>query len=156
MKIEDKNPYIPEAQELMDELSGSLESVTGNSGRESFNIDDVCDERGIFVIAYDDDGKAIGCGAIRHLNGSTAEVKRMYARVKGMGTGTEILNCLEKKAERKGYTVIRLETRLINQKAVEFYEKRGYKRIDNYGKYAGNPDAVCFEKLLNKSGERLW
>lgn len=29
-----------------------------------------------------------------------------------------------------------------------FYQARGYRRIANYGNYAGNALAVCFEKVL--------
>jgi ribosomal protein S18 acetylase RimI-like enzyme len=50
-----------------------------------------------------------------------------------------------------GYRAVWLETRLINECAVRFYEKRGYSRIPNFGKYRGNPQAVCFEKRLPDS-----
>ena len=47
-----------------------------------------------------------------------------------------------------GYHALWLETRLVNERAVRFYESRGYKRIPNFGKYVGNTAAVCFEKRL--------
>jgi hypothetical protein len=31
---------------------------------------------------------------------------------------------------------------------VTFYERRGYSRIPNFGKYVGKEEAVCFEKRL--------
>ncbi|MFT8312985.1 MAG: GNAT family N-acetyltransferase [Clostridium sp.] len=148
MKIVEKNPNTPEAQELMDELSEALEAITGDSGRNSFNTNDVCAPRAIFVIAYDEDGRAIGCGAIRPINDKIAEVKRIYAKTKGIGIGTKILYYLEKQARKLNYSTLWLETRLINQSAVAFYEKRGYHSIRNYGKYVNNPKAVCFEKYI--------
>ena len=77
-----------------------------------------------------------------------AEIKRMYSRPGSTGVGTAILVHLESEAARMGYDALWLETRAINERAVRFYERRGYSRIPNYGKYIGNPNAVCFEKRL--------
>lgn len=48
----------------------------------------------------------------------------------------------------KARFVLGLETRLVNTRAVHFYERHGYSRIPNYGRYIGRPEAVCFEKTL--------
>jgi ribosomal protein S18 acetylase RimI-like enzyme len=148
--IGEEDPYTPDAMHLMDELSDALESITGNSGRSSFNLNDVCGQQATFVIARNDDGEAVGCGAIRPIDNTMAEVKRMYAKEKGMGVGAKVLSYLEIKALEMGYSVLRLETRSVNHRAVEFYENRGYYQIPNYGKYVNRPEAVCFEKQLIK------
>lgn len=148
MKIINKNPNEPEALLLMEELSKSLEAITGDSGNNSFNPDDVCVPRSLFAIAYDEAGEAIGCGGIRPINESIAEVKRMFAMIKTRGVGSEILFYLETQARKLGYSTLWVETRLINEKAVSFYKKRGYHQIPNYGKYADNPKAICFEKKM--------
>jgi len=132
----------------MDELSKNLELITGDSGKNSFNPNDVCVPRSLFVVAYNEYGEAIGCGAIRPINQDVAEVKRMFAKTKAIGVGSEILHHLENQAQKLGYSAIWLETRLINKRAVSFYEKKGYHRISNYGKYVNKPEAVCFEKNI--------
>ncbi len=133
---------------LLSELSDKLNIITGNSGEASFNKNDVLDERSVFVIAEADD-KPVGCGAIRKIDNYTAEVKRMCARKSGSGTGTCILNFLEKKAKEFGYSTLICETRKINTDAVGFYIKNGYHVIENYGKYVGRDEAICFEKQIN-------
>jgi len=148
MKIISKNPNGPDALLLMDELSNELESITGNSGKSSFNLDDVCVPRSLFVVAYAENEEPVGCGAIRPISENIAEVKRMYAKTRGLGVGTEILHSLEMQAQKLGYSTLWLETRLINKQAVLFYEKNGYHRIPNYGKYIDNFEAVCFEKNI--------
>lgn len=148
MKIIEKDPHSQDAFEMMEELSETLEKITGNSGRSSFNIKDLSDTRAVFVVAYNDEEEAIGCGAIRPINENTAEVKRMYAKSKAKGVGTAILSYLEGQAQKLGYSKFCLETRLVNKRAVAFYESRGYHRIASYGKYAGRAEAVCFEKTL--------
>ncbi|MDF2854117.1 MAG: acetyltransferase [Sphingobacterium multivorum] len=145
-----QDPSSTEALSLMNELSSTLEAITGNTGRHSFNEDDVRKPRALFAIAYIQ-GEAVGCGAIRPINENTAEIKRMYAKVKGRGIGGEILDYLENKARKMGYIKLILETRLINQNAVQFYERKSYHRILNYGKYAGHSESVCFEKNLNNT-----
>ncbi len=143
------DPGLPEAEALLNELSERLAAITGSSGRSSFDADDVRVPSALFVLARDTDGKAVGCGAFRPMDqeAGVAEVKRMYAQVPGAGLA--ILTHLEAAAREYGYAKLRLETRLVNQRAVAFYEKHGYARIPNFGKYVGKAEAVCFEKLLD-------
>lgn len=148
MKILKKSPNEPEAVLLMDELSETLECITGNSGKNSFSPKDVCVPRSLFVVAYDEYGKAIGCGGIRPIDENTAEVKRLFAKVKSIGVGTKILFYLEEQAREFNYSSLWLETRLMNKQAVSFYKSRGYHQIPNYGKYIGNIDSICFEKKI--------
>ena len=148
MRIIETQPNTQDAINLMEELSKNLEFITGDSGKNSFNSNDVCVPRSLFVIAYNENGEAIGCGAIRPINEYVAEVKRMFAKTKAIGVGSEILQHLENQAQKLGYSALWVETRLINKRAVSFYEKKGYHRISNYGKYVNKPEAVCFEKNI--------
>lgn len=138
----------PDATQLLEELSSALESITGNSGIASFDINEMNNPRACFAVARNADGVAIGCGAIHPLDERTAEVKRVFARQPHSGVGGQIVAFLERKATELGFDVIVLETRVINAKAVSFYLRNGYRIIPNYGKYAGRDEAVCFEKRL--------
>ncbi|TQI66287.1 GNAT family N-acetyltransferase [Clostridium sp. KNHs216] len=146
--ISAESPFSSDAISLMDELSKYLQDITGDSGKNSFDANDVCNDRAKFVIAKNQSGKAIECGAFRPLNEATAEVKRMYAKEKGIGIGNKLLSYLEHQAYDMGYKTLRLETRIVNAKAVSFYERNGYRKIPNYGKYAGRANSICFEKNL--------
>lgn len=143
-----EDPGSLDARTLIEELSAALSEITGDSGNSSFDPNGVRAENARFVIARDLQGRAIGCGAFRPLQSDVAEVKRMYSRHATSGVGSAILSFLEREAMKLGYTVLRLETRLVNERAVGFYERRGYERIRNFGKYVGNSKAVCFEKQL--------
>ncbi|HEX2939064.1 MAG TPA: GNAT family N-acetyltransferase [Ruminiclostridium sp.] len=147
--ISAESPFSVDAISLMNELSKCLQDITGDSGNSSFDANDVCNSRAIFVIARNESGKPVGCGTFRPMNEETAEVKRMYAKEKGMGIGNKILSYLEHQAHNMGYKTLRLETRVVNAKAVSFYERNGYKKIPNYGKYAKRANSVCFEKDLS-------
>lgn len=144
----EEDPTAPESVLLMAELSTALEAITGDSGRASFDPDDVRGPAACFVVARSDSGAALGCGAFRPLEPGVAEIKRMYTRHGTSGVGSAVLRYLEGEAQALGYQAVWLETRLVNRRAMDFYEARGYQRIANYGKYIGNPLAVCFEKQL--------
>ncbi|MCU6500284.1 GNAT family N-acetyltransferase [Rugamonas sp. A1-17] len=148
IQLQTEDPTARDSLLLMEELSTALEAITGDSGNASFDIEDVCGPAGRFVVARDRAGVALGCGALRPLEPGVAEIKRMYARHGTSGVGSAVLRFLEEQAQALGYQALWLETRLVNRRAVDFYEARGYHRIANYGKYIGNPLAVCFEKQL--------
>lgn len=147
-KIEKENINSKDAYELINELSDELCRMTGSNGRGSFDNSDMDNPRALFVIAREDNGMAVGCGAFREVTGDVAELKRMYTRRKSYGIGSMVLDYLENRAKEFGYSRIVLETRKCNTKAVSFYMKNGYQVINNYGKYMDRPEAICFEKLL--------
>ncbi|MCC3156635.1 GNAT family N-acetyltransferase [Hymenobacter sp. 15J16-1T3B] len=145
------HPAAPQARPLLDELSAQLGARFGGDGRDSFQ-DWADGERYIFLLAKRGD-EAVGCGAVRPLTDSVGEVKRMYAKRPGQGIGRAVLAGLEASARAVGYAELWLETRVANTEACRFYEQQGYQRIDNYGKYAGRDNAVCFGKRLGETND---
>ena len=146
--IKSEDPTTPEASTLIDALSDTLASITGDSGKSSFDPDDVRGPMARFVVARTKEGDVVGCGAFRPLQTGVAEIKRMYAKPGTKGVGHAVLSHLEQEAATLGYEQLWLETRLINEHAVAFYKKHGYRRISNFGKYVGNAAAVCLAKTL--------
>ncbi len=151
MKIVKTDPLSPIATELMAELSEVLATITGSSGTNSFDVTDIKHPDALFALAFDDTGRPIGCGALRPLEHSIGELKRMYARSGTQGVGRALLAFLEERARELGYRQLWLETRKVNQRAVNFYQSRGYQVIDNYGRYQGRDDAICFAKDIRLS-----
>jgi ribosomal protein S18 acetylase RimI-like enzyme len=151
-----EDPGSADAATLMAALSQTLATLTGSDGQASFDIEDVRGPRARFVVARDRVGRPVGCGALRPLEAADAdiaEIKRMFAVPGSAGVGSAVLAFLEAEAQRLGYAQAWLETRLVNTRAVAFYERRGYARIENYGRYRGNAAAVCFAKRLAIPGE---
>ena len=147
--VEAASPHDPQVAILLDELSATLTVITGSSGGASFDPSDVEGDRALFMLAHDESGSPVGCGAFRPLQPGVAEIKRMYARTGTRGVGAALLCALESGARECGYAEVWCETRIVNKRAVRFYERHGYRRIENFGKYAGRPDAVCFAKDLS-------
>ena len=101
------------------------------------------------VVAYEN-GKPLGCGAVKEFSPKAMEVKRMYvdAESRGKGIASKILTELEKWTRELSYTNCVLETGKRQPDAIALYKKNGYKIIPNYGQYENMENSVCFEKEL--------
>jgi putative acetyltransferase len=107
----------------------------------------------LFLVASDPGGTPVGCGALRRLDPTTAEVKRMYVTpgARGSGVSTAILRALESAALDRGWTTIRLETGPAQPDAMRFYQREGYHEIPLFGAYVGSGLSVCYERTLTLS-----
>ncbi|WP_261247492.1 GNAT family N-acetyltransferase [Serratia ficaria] len=148
LTIESVEAVSPQAQALMTELSARLAEITGDGGAASFDAAALDADGGCCLLVRNAAGEAIACGALRRLTAEIAELKRMYVREAGNGIGGYLLHALEQRARLQGYRQLWLETRRVNQRAVGFYLARGYRVRENYGRYQGNAQALCFEKTL--------
>ncbi|SFO57004.1 Acetyltransferase (GNAT) family protein [Geodermatophilus obscurus] len=107
----------------------------------------------VVLVARDDDGTVVGCGALRALGGDAAEVKRMYVvpAARGRGVSKLLLTGLEDAARGRGWTTLRLETGPRQPEAIALYEGAGYRAIPAFGAYVEAPDAGCslyYERVI--------
>ena len=137
-----------EVKSLSDELHKDLEAIYGNGIIEDF-IDEN-EQMLIFYVAYDERDNVISCGALKHFDDSTAEIKRMYVKplFRGRGISKLILKQLEAYAEELNYQRLVLETGLKQPEAMNLYRYFGYTPIKCYGKHADDSDSRCFEKTI--------
>ncbi|PUW98622.1 GNAT family N-acetyltransferase, partial [Cronobacter sakazakii] len=112
--IEPSDPTHPDAIVLLAALSETLAALTGSSGRQSFNNDDVRAEGATFLLARNASGTAIGCVACRPLKPGIAEIKRLFALPDNPGAGSQLLSAAERFARDAGYDQAWLETRRTN------------------------------------------
>lgn len=104
----------------------------------------------VFLVARESTGDAVGCGALRHLGGQVAEIKRMYVAPdhRGRGVSRLVLGALEAQALSRGWTVLRLETGPLQAEAIGLYTSAGYAPIPAFGPYVGSTTSLCFERRL--------
>jgi GNAT superfamily N-acetyltransferase len=95
-------------------------------------------------------GRAVGCGGVRLIDATTAEVKRMYVEPthRGTGLGRAVLLALEAAAQQMGVQRLVLETGVHQQAAIAVYRRAGFTQVDCWGEYSTSPSSVCFEKNL--------
>ena len=94
-------------------------------------------------------GEASGCVAIRPLEGSVCELKRMYLRpgLRGSGAGRMMLQKALSTALELGYTHMRLDTLSSMKAAIGLYTHAGFYEIEAY-RYNPFPTARFFEIAL--------
>jgi putative acetyltransferase len=105
--------------------------------------------RGTFLVARDGD-RAVGCGAVRLLDPTTAEVKRMYVEPdeRGRGVGRAVLTALEQAARQLGVQRLVLETGTYQHAAIALYTRVGFVQTECWDEYASSPTSICYEKDL--------
>ncbi|MBP2157863.1 MULTISPECIES: MarR family winged helix-turn-helix transcriptional regulator [Asticcacaulis] len=95
--------------------------------------DDYRQPRGAFLVAWSE-GLAVGCGAWKRLDATTAEIKRLWTAgdVRGLGLGRRLLRTLEDLARDAGMTQVQLDTNRVLGAAQALYRSEGYKEIPRY------------------------
>ncbi|MET4060845.1 putative acetyltransferase [Arthrobacter sp. UYP6] len=109
------------------------------------------DDVTVFLVAYEkSSGQPLGCGGLRRLDDSTAEIKRIYVLpyARGSGVATAVLTALEYRARAAGYAVITAEAGSAQPDGRRFYQHGGYTVVPNFGPYSGLEDSVCFAKTI--------
>jgi GNAT superfamily N-acetyltransferase len=94
---------------------------------------EVAPPAGAWLVAYSGE-EPIGCGGIKRLDDSTAEVKRVYLRpaARGHGGGRALMQALEEEGRRLGYARLRLDTGDQQPEALGLFRALGYRDVPDY------------------------
>lgn len=109
--------------------------------------DDIRPPRGAFLVALAD-GQPVGCVALKRVDDTTAEVKRLWVAdaVRGRGVARRLMDRLEALAAERGVRILRLDTNRVLTEARDMYRAWGWTEIDRF-----NDDPYAhhfFEKAL--------
>jgi GNAT superfamily N-acetyltransferase len=139
------------AQALIRDLDAELSSRYPEPGATHFRLDpeEVSSGRGAFLVAYAGE-RPVGCGAVRLISETEAEIKRMFTvpEARGHGIAKAVVAALETEARRLGATRLVLETGVRQPEAIRVYESAGFRRIEPFGEYVDSPLSVCMAKEL--------
>ena len=142
MKIEAAFWDDPVVQALTSEQQAEIRARYG--GKEEPGTPPSAADVSVVLVARDEDGSPLGCGALRELGDGAAEVKRMFVvpAARGRGLSKAVLAALEDAARERGWTTLRLETGPRQPEAVALYTGAGYDPVEAFGAYVGDPDAA--------------
>lgn len=106
-------------------------------------------EREVYLLAWRE-GVAVGCGALRRVDATTGEVRRMFVTrsARREGVARALLARLEADALALGYRRLVLETGIRQKPAMALYRASGWRRIKAFGSYIDDPTSVCFGKTM--------
>jgi putative acetyltransferase len=107
--------------------------------------------RGDVILALDS-GSMAACGALRELEPSVGEIKRIFVRPshRGPGFGPTLTNALLDRARELGYERVRVDTLPTMAGAIQFYQDMGFTPTPEFWSHpvAG---AVFFEYVLRSA-----
>lgn len=94
--------------------------------------------------------QAVACAALVTVGAGLVELKRMYVPqgFRGRGIARELLSRLEEQVIGRDIDRLRLQTGTRQPEAISLYESSGYQRVRPWGRYAKDPNALCYEKRL--------
>lgn len=80
------------------------------------------------------DGQPAGCIALRRLDGTTCELKRLYVRpaYRGQGIAGQMMQRILADARAIGYTAMQLDTEPFLRSALKMYRSLGFYEIPRY------------------------
>ena len=86
---------------------------------------------GVFLVGFDEDGRAVCGGGVKDLGSGACEIKRMYVvpEARRQGVGRALLAALEDQARLMGFMSVRLDCERHNW---PLYRAAGYVEIDDY------------------------
>ena len=134
------------ASDLIEAMIQSLVPLYGRidgSDAPKASPEDFRPPGGVFIVGFDEDGRAECGGGVKRLEDGVGEIKRMYVLedLQRRGLGRELLAALEDAARDLGYRRVRLDTGARQPHAERMYRSAGYREIADYN---GNPHASFF------------
>ena len=140
----------PVVQELCAELHLEYVRRYGAGDDTVLGEDDFDPPRGDFLVAYDGEGRAVGCGGWRSHEEVDAEMKRVYVResARRRGLARRIVAAVEASAAEAGRKRLVLETGPRQPEAIAMYRSLGYAPVTPFGAYAGKDDSLHLGKEL--------
>jgi GNAT superfamily N-acetyltransferase len=157
LRIEARDPLSSEALFLLNEAAWEARQLYSDliDPAAPMPTNQPLQAGGVYFIAFLA-GNPVGCGALRTIGDSTAEIRRMYVLRSARRTGVArtILGHLEEEASRLGYQTLMLETGSRQLPAMALYESCGFTRIPPFGSYLDDPTSVCYAKKVAPRNSR--
>ncbi len=141
-------PESIERTDLRELVQEHFEEMIAMSAPEVSGALDVVkfSDQSITLFAMREDGRLLGCGALKDLGDETAEIKtmRVVEAARGQGIGGLVLDYLIDEARRRGNWRVYLETGsedfFIPARAL--YRRRGFVESGPFGHYKVDPHSV--------------
>lgn len=151
-KIDDLSD--PRIAAFLEEHIKDMKSVSPPESKHALDLDALRMPDVIFWSAWDQDILA-GCGALKELDSSHAEIKsmRVSPALRGRGLASKLLSHMLSEAALKGYRTLSLETGSMAffASARKLYEKFGFNYCPPFASYKEDPNSVFMTLELDKN-----
>ncbi|MDS1270505.1 GNAT family N-acetyltransferase [Lipingzhangella sp. LS1_29] len=151
MRIVAGDPAQAQIAEFLEEHLREMRAVTPPESKHALDLDGLRGP-GITFWSVWDDGTVVGCGALKGLDPTHAEVKAMRTapRRQRSGVATLLLTHILDEATRRGFTRLSLETGSAEffRPARQLYAKFGFESCAPFADYRPDPNSVFMTRQL--------
>lgn len=150
-----ESPLQDDVRALVAALNEWALTQTPREFTHHMTVEQMAEPNTTVFIARDENGAAVGMGALKRHGQGLGEVKRMFTRplARGAGLAGRIVAEIESLARREGLSRLALETGAAEgfASAWSVYEREGFARCGAFLDYpADSPHNIYYEKLLSR------
>jgi putative acetyltransferase len=149
IKIDDLSG--PEIAAFLDEHIKDMKSASPPESKHALDLEGLRKPEITFWTVWDQ-GELAGCGALKELNGTHAEIKSMRTSpsCRGKGVASRLLHHILAEARQRGYGRLSLETGSMAffAPAHALYKKLGFKPCKPFSTYTEDPNSLFMELEL--------
>jgi putative acetyltransferase len=140
-----------EIAEFLEEHIREMKSISPPESKHALDLEGLRKSEIILWTVWDD-GRLIGCGAIKELDADHAEIKsmRITTYCRGKGIASILLQHILNEAKLRGYQRISLETGSMPffEPARNLYAKYGFEHCAPFSIYGEDPNSIFMTKKL--------
>lgn len=150
--IAEETPLQDDVRTLVAALNAHLTPLSPPEFQFQLTVEQMADPSTHLLVVRDEDGKAVGMGALKVHSDKMGELKRMFTlpEVRGKRLGSLILKALEQKARDLGLTELKLETGSLETmpEAHRLYQRNGFSPCTAFADYPTSEHNAFYERAL--------
>ena len=152
--IAQETPLQDDVRRLVAQLNDYLLPLSPLEFQFKMTVEQMAEPNTTLLVARDEEGRAVGMGALCVHSPEMGEVKRMWTdpAVRGQRIGSSLLAAIEALARQKGLDILMLETGAADTmlEAHRLYQRSGFTRRGPYLDYPDSEWSVFYEKPLTE------
>ncbi len=152
VRVSIETPLQDDVRALVEDLNAHLLPLSPPEFQFKMTVEQMAGPDMVVFVARDEDGEAVGCGALKLHDDGVGEVKRMFTlpEVRGKRVGSVLVDAIVDEARTKGIFRLVLETGTGPgfEAAWRLYENSGFTRCGVVLDYPESEYSAFFEKRL--------
>ncbi len=149
IKIDDLSG--PEIADFLEQHIDDMKAVSPPESKHALDLEALRASDITFWSVWDE-GRLIGCGAIKELDNTHGEIKSMRtsASKRGAGVGSFMLSHILSVSKSRGYRKVSLETGSMDYfvAARKLYCNFGFTYCEPFGSYKPDPNSIFMSKKI--------
>jgi putative acetyltransferase len=155
IRVSIETPLQDDVRELVEHLNAHMLPLSPLEFQFKMTVEQMAEPETTVFVARDEDGKAVGCGALKMHEDGTGELKRRFTRpeVRGKRVGSALVDAIVGLANAKNVSRLVLETGTGPgfAGAWRLYENSGFTRCGVVLDYPDSEYSAFFEKRLSEA-----